>query len=165
MTTNTAQTETELYAFIEAEHPFYGPIQRFQSWLRRAGFDQEIAQRMDGARWTEQSSLLGARRMSAQTWRLKWLYWSIQFRHETLAGRFAALTLIYFPEQERIQRLEFPSDPRLPAATSLFGLTQNTASELADREVLRYVPRQRLTFRATSSQHSKPLIVGKLVRL
>ena len=82
MTTDTAKMEKGLYAFIEADHPFYAPVRRFQSLLRRAGFDNEIAERIDGA-WTEQSSLLRARRTSARTWRLKWLYRSIRFRLET----------------------------------------------------------------------------------
>jgi aminoglycoside phosphotransferase (APT) family kinase protein len=76
--------------------------------------------------------------------------WCTQWRDTT--GTFHARTLLYDRGHGEPAVFDFPHDPRLPAAAA-------PGSPLADPavEVLRYIPRQRITFRAGDA-------VGKLKR-
>src|SRR5262249_17484768 len=98
-------------------------------------------------------------------WELKRVCWSWQFRDESSAFRFQALTIFYSAESGEIEHHVFPEDPCLQAMPRYFNndVVQWTRKDVGpSAEVLRYIPRRRLTFRALGVG-GQPT-VGKFVR-
>jgi hypothetical protein len=100
-------------------------------------------------------------------WQLKWLYSSYQFRNASRSPRFDALTVYYFPKKDLLQCCAFPQDPYLSTATSLFaqlGLGQSDGAREPWIDILRYVPRCRLTFRVAPPDETSDGRIGKIMR-
>jgi aminoglycoside phosphotransferase (APT) family kinase protein len=84
--------------------------------------------------------------------RIERFYWCAQWRDPAAPSRFRARTLHYERRRGEPRTFDFPDDPLLPAAAAPGG-----PLGALDVEVLRYIPRQRVTFRAGE-------LVGKIKR-
>lgn len=114
------------FDFIGPGHPFFGQIEQL-----RAAVGSEAPKAGASAR-----SLLRIDFAPAQP-ALKWAYVSKQRRGE----RFEAVTFLFRAQRNRVERYDFPRDPKL-------GRLDETLREFhAELEMLRYVPRRRFTAR------------------
>ena len=127
------------YEFIGPDHSFYPQIELLRAAL--AAEPRSLKPKLSGR------SLL---RIDFQNERpaLKWAYVSEQSPD---AAAFYAKTFLVRSKRNRVERYEFPEDPKLD------GL-QSVLDELgADWKVLRYIPRRRLTVKSGES-------IAKIVR-
>ena len=146
-----------LFPFIQSPHPFHAHTEGFKVLLNA---DPSYAEKMHMLH--EGGSL-----RSDRGWNLKRFHTSFQSRDGSGRRPFRALTLFYTPQASQIDYREFPQDPYLTGLASVFGGERPQHDRLEDGaavDVLRYVPRLRLTFRAAALKETGAPAIGKVVR-
>src|SRR5437867_4227401 len=154
----------ELFPFVGPEHPFYSDIARLRTEVSRHPLWRDAMHRTSP---TAVRTLMRGRQIPGGEWRLQWVYVSFQFRDESRPLRFDALTLFYSAKTQQIEPYEFPHDPHLPTAASFFaGAASGETARDSDLgvDVLRYIPRRRLTFLVRRPLEGGGPVVGKFVR-
>jgi hypothetical protein len=154
------------FPFIEPAHPFHPHIERVKSQFTAHPFHEETMELItEGAAVHVRTSLHS--RLLEREWELKEMYISVQFRGGVRRLPFHARTLYYSGRTGRIDWYEFPRDPALATLGSFFArhLCQQPGGETAaDLDVLRYIPRQRLTVRTVAASDMVTPLIGKFVR-
>jgi len=127
------------FGFVRRGHPLRVDVERFWESAARAPALGELLAAEGGAPAVRSVLRLYPEGPS----RLKWLSVSVQ---RWLTSGFASVTLHYRARKQRLLEFELHEDPLLPGSAQFEGETA---------EVLRYVPRRRLTFRAADGRIGK----------
>ena len=154
----------DLFPFIGPEHPFYTHIERIRAEVSRNLLGGETL-RPDST--TQILTLMRGRRLPGGGWGLRRVYVSLQSRNESSPLRFDARTLFYSEKRQHVELYEFPRDPYLTTAASFFaGATGRWRPRDSNLEVdiLKYVPRRRLTLLVRRPLEGDAPVVGKFVR-
>jgi thiamine kinase-like enzyme len=168
------RTDIRLFPFIQPTHPLHAHTERFQDLLNADPFCAEKMHMLNEGGPVHVHTLLRVHLRPDRGWDLKGFHTSFQSHaigpQVDRQQPFRALTLFYTPHASQIDYREFPQDPYMTGLASLFGgaLPHHDLLESgAAVDVLRYVPRLRLTFRAAALKGrdggSAPAI-GKVVR-
>ena len=147
----------ELFAFVGPEHPFSSHMERLRADV--AGHPR-CGETLRHAFPTEVRALMRGRPVPGGGWGLKRVYVSFQSRVDSSPLRFHSVTLLYSGRTARTEAYEFPHDPSLTPA-SFF---ERAATRGCEIDILRYVPRRRLTFRIHRPSDDAAPTVGKFVR-
>jgi thiamine kinase-like enzyme len=159
-------SDMNLFPFIGTEHPFYAQIRRLNTDLIATRLYQEMRQRFDVGEEKRIRISMKARPSSNSALSLKGFYLSLQFKKRLGSSRFQASTFFCSAKTGSIESFEFPQDPCLTTLATYFDdshFRNNGKKASLDREVLRYYPRRRLTFRTTTSDENAP-VIGKFVQ-
>ena len=164
-------TDINLFPFIQPTHPFHAHTERFQNLLNADPFYAEKMHMLNEGGPVQVHTLLRARLRPDRFWNLKGFHTSFQSRaigpQADRQRPFHALTLFYTPQASQIDYWEFPQDPYVTGLASVFGGERPQHNRLesgAAIDVLRYVPRLRLTFRAAALKQTGAPAIGKVVR-
>jgi hypothetical protein len=147
----------ELFSFVGPDHPFAPHLERL-----RVGVDAHplCGETLRHAATTEVRALMRGQPVPGGGWQLKRVDLSFQSRVDANPLRFHAVTLLYSGRTAWTEAFEFPNDPSLTPA-SFFASAATRGSEI---DVLRYVPRRRLTFRVHRPSDEEAPTVGKFLR-
>jgi hypothetical protein len=164
-------TDINLFPFIQPTHPFHAHTERFKVLLDAdSSFADKMRMLHEGGP-VQVHTLLRGRLRPDRGWDLKGFHTSFQSRaigpQADRRRPFRALTLYYAPQASQIDYREFPQDPYLTGLASFFGgeFPQHDRLEGgAAVDVLRYVPRLRLRFRAAALKETGAPAIGKIVR-
>lgn len=154
-----------LFPFIEAGHPFYPHIQRFESRLSEHPLYDQMTERLKSGEKTTIHAEIKGRLLPEQGWELSRFYWSFQVWDESKSALPRALTLYYKAKTGRTEFHEFPDDPYLTGMKFYFdGHFVRKHGLSSEVSVLRYVPLRRLTFRCSGPGKDGAPVVGKFKR-
>lgn len=155
-----------LFPFIREGHPFFPAIKRLRQHLAHTSsysrLIRSIEKKSNPAVTTRTLMKVLPHR---NAWELKRIYTSLQIRNAQNSPTFHSFTWFYYevtnsvysPRKKRFEQFTFPLDPVLGAASSFFRKMRHKEQRI---DILRYVPRRRITFAIGKS----PILVGKLVR-
>lgn len=160
-------SEVDLFSFIGPLHPFYPYIQNFKMQLVATPLYRKVRQRIDNGEKVQVRVSMRARLLPDFVWKFKGFYVSFQLKDRGRRLPFQALTFFYSAKTNSIEAYEFPKDPYLTALASYFDGVKfgQVGDESAfGLDVLRYIPRWRLTFRAPAGYETAESVIGKFVR-
>ena len=146
-----------LFAFIDPTHPFARKVDRFRAAVRAERRCVELLDQTTSGEAAVQAEIKGVPTPDGG-WALDRFYWSLQTRASRQPAGFAALTLVYVAENDRLDWHVFPDDPYLPELGPSLQHTSLAASKQDTNEVLRYVPLRRLTLRTAESGGGAPTV-------
>jgi len=146
-----------LFSFVGPDHPFSSHMERFRADV---GGHPLCGETMRHASTTEVRALMRGRPVPGGGWGLKRVYVSFQSRVDSSPRRFHSVTLFYSGRTARTESYNFPHDPSLTPASFFAG----AATRGFEIDVLRYIPRRRLTFRIHRPSDEEAPTVGKFVR-
>jgi thiamine kinase-like enzyme len=160
-------TDINLFPFIQPTHPFHAHTERFQDLLNADPMYVEKMHMLNEGGPVQVHTLLRARLRPDRSWNLKGFHTSFQSRDASGRRPFRALSLFYTAPTSQIDYREFPQDPYVTGLASLFGGEfphHDLVESGAAVDVLRYVPRLRLTLRAAALKETGAPAIGKVVR-
>jgi thiamine kinase-like enzyme len=165
------RTDINLFPFIQPTHPFHAQTERFQDMLNADPFYAKKIHMLNEGGSLHVHTLLRSRLRPDRGWDLKGFHTSFQScaigPQADRRRPFRALTLFYTPHASQIDYREFPQDPYVTGLASFFGGERpqhDRLEEGAAVDVLCYVPRLRLTFRAAALKETASPAIGKVVR-
>jgi len=147
----------DLFACVGPDHPFSSHMECLRA---EVGGHPLCGETMRHASTTEVRALMRGRPVPGGGWRLKRVYVSFQSRIDSSPLRFHSVTLFYSGRTARTESYKFPHDPSLTPAPFFAG----AATRGFEIDVLRYIPRRRLTFRIHRPSDAEAPTVGKFVR-
>jgi thiamine kinase-like enzyme len=151
----------DLFPFIGAEHPFYAPIENLKNELLATPLYQEVSQRLAAGEETEVRISMKAHPKPNSRWALKGFSLSLQFTDRSGSKPFHASTFFCSAKKGLVESFEFPRDPYLTTLDTFFSAENSHNGEQESRkDVLRYYPGKRLTFRASNKAGA---LIGKFV--
>jgi len=142
------------FSFIAPQHPFHGDVARFKTQFESMTQRSSLMQETDGLSEPKVRTAIRGRYLPGTGWEFRCLSLSFQFWTPLRPERFHAVTLYYSTKTGSLRYYVFPQDPHLPLIPSHAGGNE--------WDVLRYIPRRRLTFRAVRSNGVE--VIGKCVR-
>lgn len=156
-------TLSQICSQVSPAHPFYPHIQKF-----RAQIDPLLGRNLALLECRPNERMLTRTLLRAnpgEPLTLKWVYYSAQFWTE---NTFRSCTFLYKAERGKTSLYEFPEDPKLKAPAQYlqpFLRKDRSNSFLEGVQLLRYVPRRRLTFRSLENDSAQGTrLIGKFVR-